>query len=228
VSYFQVKAAVPESARDLAPFVEALAAQGIEKMHFMIHSMGARVLLAAWPQLTRVFRRLRAFDRERCELRERSSPTANQPSPGARSPVLGTLTLVNADVPRAQALEVLPEMVEFAERVTFYSDAHDVALWGSSLLSGEPVLGRFPEPISCSHNLQEYGAECIDVIDCTSMEQNVHAVRHCYYCFNVQILEDLVDLIQSGAPARLRTARLVSKGIGNVFSFLCPPAFLRE
>ncbi|CAK0854782.1 unnamed protein product, partial [Prorocentrum cordatum] len=227
VSYYQVKAAVPECARDLAPFVEALAAQGIERVHLMIHSMGARVLLAAWPQLTRVFRRLRAFDPDRCELRERSGP-ADQPSPRARSPVLGTLTLVNADVSRARALEVLPEMVEFAERVTLYSDAHDVALWGSSLLSREPTLGRFPEPVSCSHGQRQYGAEHIDVIDCTSMEQNVHAVRHNYYCFNVQILEDLVDLIQSGAPARLRTSRLVSKGIGNVFSFLCPPAFLRE
>jgi len=64
----------------------------------------------------------------------------------------------------------------------------------------------------------------IDVIDCSTIDQNIHKLRHNYYMLNTQVVEDICELIGSRAHALQRT-RLV-RVEANVFNFLCPPAEL--
>lgn len=64
----------------------------------------------------------------------------------------------------------------------------------------------------------------IDVIDCSSIDQNIHKLRHNYYMLNTQVVEDICELIGSRAQA-LQRSRLV-RIEANVFNFLCPPGEL--
>jgi esterase/lipase superfamily enzyme len=64
----------------------------------------------------------------------------------------------------------------------------------------------------------------IDVIDCSTIDQNIHKLRHNYYMLNTQVVEDICELIGTRATA-LQRARLVQVE-ANVFNFLCPPADL--
>jgi hypothetical protein len=64
----------------------------------------------------------------------------------------------------------------------------------------------------------------IDMIDCSNLDQNIHAMRHSYYMLNTQMVEDICELIgtQRSAEERSRLVRVE----GNVYTFLCPPGFL--
>jgi esterase/lipase superfamily enzyme len=64
----------------------------------------------------------------------------------------------------------------------------------------------------------------IDVIDMSSIDQNIHKLRHNYYMLNTQVVEDICDLVGTRAKA-IQRARLV-RVEANVFNFLCPPADL--
>jgi len=64
----------------------------------------------------------------------------------------------------------------------------------------------------------------IDVIDCSTIDQIIHKLRHNYYMLNTQVVEDICELIGSQARAAHR-GRLV-RVEANVFNFLCPPAEL--
>lgn len=66
----------------------------------------------------------------------------------------------------------------------------------------------------------------IDVIDCSSIDQNIHKLRHNYYMLNTQVVEDICELIGSRRWANNRT-RLV-RTEANTFNFLCPPADVLE
>merc|ERR1711871_245709 len=64
----------------------------------------------------------------------------------------------------------------------------------------------------------------IDIIDCSTIDQNIHKLRHNYYMLNTQVVEDICELVGSRARA-LQRSRLV-RVEANVFNFLCPPAEL--
>eukprot|EP00929_Paragymnodinium_shiwhaense_P072041 TRINITY_DN36579_c0_g1_i1.p1 TRINITY_DN36579_c0_g1~~TRINITY_DN36579_c0_g1_i1.p1 ORF type:complete len:851 (-),score=160.53 TRINITY_DN36579_c0_g1_i1:121-2625(-) len=66
---------------------------------------------------------------------------------------------------------------------------------------------------------------CLDVIDTSSLDQNVSKTRHGYYMLNTQMVEDVCDVIAKRMTARNRS-RLVQVR-GNVYKFLCPPSFLK-
>lgn len=71
------------------------------------------------------------------------------------------------------------------------------------------------------------GDGSVDIIDCSNIDQNVHALRHNYFMLNTQMVEDVCDLIghRQKAPNR---SRLCQHSDGNVFSFLSPPSFLKS
>ncbi|CAE8599403.1 unnamed protein product, partial [Polarella glacialis] len=71
------------------------------------------------------------------------------------------------------------------------------------------------------------GDGCIDIIDCSNIDQNVHDLRHNYYMLNTQMVEDVCELIGLREKAAFRS-RLCQHGDGNVFSFLSPPSYLKE
>lgn len=194
---------------------------------------------------------------------------------------LTTVTMCNADVLVEMVAEVLPEVMECAERFTTYNDASDIALLTSECLQrllpkasqqgrvggwststfGRQVSALWLEPSESGHGVvlagpmidhakqkdgraigtnrtlldatleigrmvRQFG-ECIDVIDATSIDQNVGDSRHNYYVANTQVVEDICELIGQGVGAQRRTRRLIRVDQeSNVFLFLAPPAHL--
>merc|ERR1712083_1123686 len=69
-------------------------------------------------------------------------------------------------------------------------------------------------------------SECVDVIDCSSIDQNVHNLRHNYYMLNTQMVEDVCELIggRITAPYRQRLSQVE----GNIFNFIAPPRHITE
>lgn len=62
----------------------------------------------------------------------------------------------------------------------------------------------------------------VDVIDTSSMETNVHQLRHAYFDLNKILVEDLHELIVTGRRAAERSLLLHREG--NIFSFCQAPA----
>ncbi|KAH9261258.1 hypothetical protein BASA81_000962 [Batrachochytrium salamandrivorans] len=62
----------------------------------------------------------------------------------------------------------------------------------------------------------------VDVIDTSSMETNVHQLRHAYFDLNKILVEDLHELIVTGKRAAERSLLLHREG--NIFSFCQAPA----
>lgn len=62
----------------------------------------------------------------------------------------------------------------------------------------------------------------LDAIDTSSMEQNVHQLRHAYFDLNKILVEDLHELIVTGKRAGERSLLLHREG--NFYSFCQAPA----
>jgi esterase/lipase superfamily enzyme len=62
----------------------------------------------------------------------------------------------------------------------------------------------------------------VDAIDTSSMETNVHQMRHAYFDLNKILVEDLHELIVTGKRASERSLLLHREG--NIFSFCQAPA----
>lgn len=77
------------------------------------------------------------------------------------------------------------------------------------------------------HPPRVQGDGTIEIIDCSNIEQNVHALRHNYFMLNTQMVEDVCELIGRRQKAQHRV-RLCQHSNGNVYSFLSPPAFLKS
>jgi esterase/lipase superfamily enzyme len=208
-------------AEDFVTLVQELIANGFEEFHILAHSAGVRALLgpalaAAIPNL---FERVRGSG-----ATDRYFPTM----PGTRATArLETMTLVNADFPRSRFIEEwMPLLQAYAGHTTIYSDRNDIALWLKEVprcLDEGKSLGRHVKLLSS----QQYGTEAVDVLDCSCMEHNVHRLRHSYFSYNIQIIEDIAEMLTDPAKraASRRFYRLVRSHDGeNVFSFLCPPS----
>jgi hypothetical protein len=95
--------------------------------------------------------------------------------------------------------------------------------------------GEIPEPISNNPNMR-FGTTPVtssssnvrrkwldlDAIDTSSMDTNVHQLRHAYFDLNKILVEDLVELIVTGKRASERSLLLHREG--NIFSFCQAPA----
>ena len=68
----------------------------------------------------------------------------------------------------------------------------------------------------------------VDVIDTTSLQNNVHKTKHSYYNINRELVEDLRDLIVTLRRARERVRlRRVHKG-SNVYRFMVAPPTMSQ
>jgi len=76
------------------------------------------------------------------------------------------------------------------------------------------------------HFPQIPGDGVIDIINCSSIDQNVHKLRHNYYMLNTQMVEDVCELIGSRLTAPFR--QRLTQVNGNIFNFLSPPSHLKE
>ncbi|EER09224.1 hypothetical protein Pmar_PMAR009721 [Perkinsus marinus ATCC 50983] len=148
-----------------------------------------------------------------------------------RRMLLSSVIFVNADYPLDHFNEqILPQLLEYCQRVSVYADLKDGALIWAELFNNEKALGKHPEAISCVDPLtgRRYGQDYVDVMDTTHMDQNVHDLRHNFFNLNVQVVSDIADIIRTGTPAEQRYTRLTRTGHGNVFTFLSPPSFVKS
>jgi len=215
LTYFQVKAAMPQYGDNFATFLNGLGCI-YSKIHILTHSCGAHFLFTNW-------------------LRVQESP---------RHWTLGTLTMLNPDVIMEIAEPLIPSMVEIAELFTIYIDENDQALYISWftqwLLPRWVTLQRLTRPIvllgatlelpsimseivinHCEKDADDYQ---VDIINCSDIEQNVHNLRHCYYMLNTQMVADICEVISEGTRASTRQ-RLVSLPESRhvLYTFACPP-----
>lgn len=214
VSYFEVRRQLPDLAKDLVPFLRDLRARGVEEVHLLAHSLGTEIITAAIPDLF--------------ELTRSEGLTKAEGSP-LRIP---TLTLLNATCPRDQFVGIgdqpgqLRGLLQVSNRVTLYCDSDDGALRIAEGLGGPMAIGRYGPKIFSAED--RYCDEHVDIVDCTSMDANVHEIRHSYFDLNSFLVSDLHELITYRRPARSRSqlVRMDMVSRGNVFSFLAPPVFI--
>merc|ERR1719235_1161707 len=204
-------------ADDFVVLMQELIANGFEEFHILAHSAGVRALLG--PALAAAIPN--CFDRVRgSSAVDRIYATA----PGSqRTARLETMTLVNADFPRNKFIEDwMPLLQAYAGHTTIYSDRNDMALWLKEVprcLDEGKSLGRHVKLLQS----QLYGTEGVDILDCSCMEHNVHRLRHSYFSYNIQTIEDIAEMLTDPAKraAARRFYRLVQSHEGeNVYSFL--------
>ena len=110
-------------------------------------------------------------------------------------------------------------------------------LWSRQLTVGRAIFNLFaprPELQEPEYHHRKRKAESrrrqqrwqrhwldLDVVDTTSMEQNVHMIRHNYFNLNAVLLEDLRELIITGRRAAHRSLLLHREG--NIYSYCQAP-----
>eukprot|EP00411_Alexandrium_monilatum_P065187 CAMPEP_0175530914 /NCGR_PEP_ID=MMETSP0096-20121207/21901_1 /TAXON_ID=311494 /ORGANISM="Alexandrium monilatum, Strain CCMP3105" /LENGTH=747 /DNA_ID=CAMNT_0016833639 /DNA_START=1 /DNA_END=2243 /DNA_ORIENTATION=+ len=99
------------------------------------------------------------------------------------------------------------------------SGANNLFRMSSSTLGAEMEL-----PWRSSPHVPGDGS--IEVINCSTIDQNVHKLRHNYYMLNTQMVEDVCELIGERRTARYRQ-RLCQVN-ANIYNFLSPPSYLKE
>jgi hypothetical protein len=66
----------------------------------------------------------------------------------------------------------------------------------------------------------------LDVIDASTLDSNVHGLRHAYFNLNSFIVDDLVEIVTTRRRACMR--RRLIHSVGNVWCFLAAPAHVDE
>ncbi|EEQ97409.1 hypothetical protein Pmar_PMAR029132 [Perkinsus marinus ATCC 50983] len=249
LTYHAARDCLPEYAPDLADFVAKLRTAGFRRIHFLVHSMGARLFCEALPFMVQdSLLQIRAcsYGTSNSAKSTRADSISSAPGPAVMDleaaaaasthsdvdrMTLLNVVLVNADYPLDKFRHsVLPSLLEYCERVTVYADSRDGALMWSELFNREKALGKFVGTLACvdRDNGQSYGEAYVDVMDTTHMDQNVHQLRHNFFNLNVQVVSDIAEIVESCTPAAKRSTRLTKTGRGNVYTFLSPPSFVKN
>ncbi|KAG0225959.1 hypothetical protein BGW42_003976 [Actinomortierella wolfii] len=163
----------------------------------------------------------------------RSNSVDSIGSDGSDRPIqLATMTLMNPDAD----LDIFLEddywiLSKYCPHITLYADARDGALFWSEVLGQKKSLGRHPRTLVYPPTGEVLD---VDVIDTTSLDVNVHSIRHNFFNLNRMLVDDLYDIVVLGRRAREREGRLSNRwtfnpdGIedGEVFTFLCAPSYV--
>ncbi|KAF9404095.1 hypothetical protein BGZ94_004386, partial [Podila epigama] len=145
---------------------------------------------------------------------------------------LATFTLLNPDADLSVFLEEdYWTLSRFCNHITLYADARDGALFWSEVLGRQRSLGRHPRTLVYTPTGEVLD---VDVIDTTSLDVNIHSIRHNFFNLNRMLVDDLYDVIVLGRRAREREGRLSSRwtfspdGVANgeVYTFLCAPSYV--
>ncbi|KAG0223347.1 hypothetical protein BGW41_005610 [Actinomortierella wolfii] len=163
----------------------------------------------------------------------RSNSVDSIGSDGSDRPIqLATMTLMNPDAD----LDIFLEddywiLSKYCPHITLYADARDGALFWSEVLGQKKSLGRHPRTLVYPPTGEVLD---VDVIDTTSLDVNVHSIRHNFFNLNRMLVDDLYDIVVLGRRAREREGRLSNRwtfspdGVedGEVFTFLCAPSYV--
>ncbi|KAF9436165.1 hypothetical protein BGZ76_004668 [Entomortierella beljakovae] len=251
-------------AMDLQQFIKDLYEAGFNRVHILAHSMGARIVLSAIrkgyfdgvlaerevldtveiPTVSRVSSetplQARASVRYRDTIpglggssrlqRENTKRFGGIEMPGKIQ--LSTFTLLNPDADLETFLEEdYWTLSKYCPHITIYADAHDGALFWSEALGRKKSLGRHPRTLIYSPTGE---ALDVDVIDTTSLDVNIHSIRHNFFNLNRLLVDDLYDVVVLGRRAKEREGRLSSRWTfaddgsenGEVYTFLCAPSYV--
>ncbi|KAG0331846.1 hypothetical protein BG004_001483 [Podila humilis] len=264
MGYFNAKAVGCSDSvvHDLLQFIEDLYASGFHRVHILAHSMGARIVLSAIRKgiFDGTFAEQESINLEPSlistagsdsNLRAKSlvrhtssqskcpvSPTSDRTSTASLAADkpgrihLATFTLLNPDADLNVFLEEdYWTLTRYCTHITLYADAHDGALFWSQVLGRQDSLGRHPRTLIYTPTGQVLD---VDVIDTTSLDVNIHSIRHNFFNLNRMLVDDLYDVIVLGRRAREREGRLSSRwtfspeGVANgeVYTFLCAPSYV--
>jgi len=209
----------------LASFFESVLDAGVVHIHVLAHSMGARLLLTALPEVVKVL--------------------------SARSVKLASCIFLNADHPLERFVHTDYALLRaHCHHITIYADVNDRALWYSHVVNSlipawgihEP-LGRYPYGF-CYANDTSTIAEArkawrrtlrleqqvdyldLDVVDTSSLDANVHGLRHAYFNLNPFIVDDLAEIVTMRKRACMRLK--LTHCVGNVWTFLAAPGHVQD
>ncbi|KAG0271072.1 hypothetical protein BGZ95_001185 [Linnemannia exigua] len=243
-------------ASDLRQFIVDLKEAGFRRVHILAHSMGARIVLSALRKgyFDDVLAEREVVDPEpsiisnlgskahlqgRMSVKYRDRPRQQSGSASSftghedlSTIQLATFTLLNPDAD----LDIFLEedywtLTKFCPHITLYADAHDGALFWSEVLGRKKSLGRHPRTLVYSPTGEVLD---VDVIDTTSLDVNIHSIRHNFFNLNRMLVDDLYDVVVLGRRATEREARLSSRWTfaddgtenGEVYTFLCAPSYV--
>ncbi|KAK3821427.1 MAG: hypothetical protein J3Q66DRAFT_438287 [Benniella sp.] len=248
-------------AKDLRQFIVDLRDAGFTRIHILAHSMGARIVLSALrkgyfdgafaEREVDVEPSTHGVDKEQLQSRKSVRYRDTLPGRGGPAPVmqgssimrhssddpnqpiqLATFILLNPDAD----LDIFLEddywvLSKFCPHITLYADARDGALFWSEVLGRKKSLGRHPRTLVYTPTGE---ALDVDVIDTTSLDVNIHSIRHNFFNLNRLLVDDLYDVVVLGRRAREREGRLSSRWTfspdgtenGEVFTFLCAPSYV--
>ncbi|KAG0058101.1 hypothetical protein BGZ89_001562 [Linnemannia elongata] len=243
-------------ANDLRQFIIDLKEAGFRRVHILAHSMGARIVLSALrkgyfdgvlaerevvdaePSIisnegskTHLQGRMSVKYRDRPRERTRSGHSLTEEE-DVGTIQLASFTLLNPDAD----LDIFLEedywtLTKYCPHITLYADAHDGALFWSEVLGRKKSLGRHPRTLVYSPTGEVLD---VDVIDTTSLDVNIHSIRHNFFNLNRMLVDDLYDVVVLGRRATEREARLSSRWTfaddgtenGEVYTFLCAPSYV--
>lgn len=108
-----------------------------------------------------------------------------------------------------------------------------------SIATLEP-LGRYPTKLheamdrstEAYHDHQQLRLELpatyldLDVVDASTLDSNVHGMRHCYFNLNSVLVDDLAEIVTTRRRACMR--RRLTHSVGNVWCFLAAPGHVNE
>ncbi|KAG0023342.1 hypothetical protein BGZ80_009745 [Entomortierella chlamydospora] len=247
-------------AKDLQQFITDLHKAGFRRVHVLVHSMGARIVLSALRKgyFDGVFAEREVLDdvehsvastsdsrtrlKSKVSVRYRDSilgmgssrlqeSFVNYEDPSQRIQ-LATFTLLNPDAD----LDIFLEedywtLSKYCPHITVYADGHDGALFWSEVMGRKASLGRHPRTLVYPPTKEVLD---VDVIDTTSLDVNIHSIRHNFFNLNRMLVDDLYDVVVLGRRAREREGRLSSRWTfaddgsenGEVYTFLCAPSYV--
>lgn len=220
-SYFMAKkiAESEQMRHDFTTFVKGLLEAGFVQMHILAHSMGARVLLNAFEGF---------HDLLSVAAGSRSSMKSSEEKQ-ANTMTLNSLTLLHPDYSLNRFISNFAAYRHVCDLITLYADPNDGALSWAQRFTKEASLGLHLRQLRQPDDGSGKGQRWLnmDVMDTSSVVNNVHTIRHSFFDLNTTIIEDLRELVTMSRRASARTARVIPK-VGNTFTFLTVPAWVKN
>lgn len=177
-------------------FVKGLMEAGFKSLHVLAHSMGARVLFNGFEGCQKLFWDT-DYNISRTELSSSNSYGENIPNQRGKIR-FSSLTLLHPDYPLANFVKDFPSYRRACGLVTLYADTFDVALKWAERGTKQTSLGRHLRRLCEIDDEGHIRWLNMDVMDTSSVTNNVHTLRHSFFDLNQTVIEDLRELITTG------------------------------
>lgn len=203
----------PQTEAELAQFLRVLIDGGCKRIHLVGHSMGCRVVTNLGRNGAAGFSKL---------FRRVGEPAVGEGE--TKKAELASVILINPEILLHDfILNRFAGTKAYCSSVTIYADRSDNALLMAEVMGREATLGRNPQLVLTRDSQGKPRYLDVDIIDNTSLEQNINAIRHSYFALNSMLVQDLLQIIHLGRGRAKERGRL-RKRVGNVWSFLAAPS----